>query len=152
MLDGATAILANMNAASIIPTIDAIEEFKIHTNAMSAEFGRTGGAVINATYKSGTNSLHGTVYDFWKNRVLNANSWLNNRNGQGKDFMNVHTFGYSVGGPVYIPKLYDGRNRTFFFHNYEGYRDVIPTRSLLTIPTAAEKTGDSADARTATGT
>lgn len=142
MLDGATAILANMNAASIVPTIDAIEEFKIHTNAMSAEFGRTGGAVINATYKSGTNSLHGTVYDFWKNRVLNANTWVNNRNGQSKDFLNIHTFGYSVGGPVVIPKVYDGRNRTFFFHNFEGYRDVLPTRSLLSVPTVAERGGD----------
>lgn len=151
MLDGATAILANMNAASIIPTIDAIEEFKIHTNAMSAEFGRTGGAVINATYKSGTNNLHGTVYDFWKNRVLNANTWQNNRNGQPKDFNNVHTFGYSVGGPVIVPKLYDGRNRTFFFTNYEGYRDVIPTRTLLTIPTEAERNGDFSNRRDRNG-
>lgn len=142
MLDGATAILANMNAASIIPTIDAIEEFKIHTNAMNAEFGRTGGAVINATFKSGTNALHGTAYDFWKNRVLNANSWLNNRNGRPKDFLNIHTFGYSVGGPVYLPKVYDGRNRTFFFHNYEGYRDVMPSRLLLTVPTELERTGN----------
>jgi len=142
MLDGATAILANMNAASIIPTIDAIEEFKIHTNAMNAEFGRTGGAVINATFKSGTNALHGAAYDFWKNRVLNANSWLNNRNGRPKDFLNIHTFGYSVGGPVYLPKVYDGRNRTFFFHNYEGYRDVMPSRLLLTVPTELERTGN----------
>lgn len=151
MLDGATAILANMNAASIIPTIDAIEEFKIHTNAMSAEFGRTGGAVINATYKSGTNSIHGTVYDFWKNRVLNANTWLNNRNGQPRDFTNVHTFGYSVGGPVVLPKIYNGRNRTFFFTNYEGYRDVIPTRTLLTIPTEAERNGDFSNRRDRSG-
>lgn len=151
MLDGATAILANMNAASIVPTIDAIEEFKIHTNAMSAEFGRTGGAVINATYKSGTNAVHGTVYDFWKNRVLNANTWLNNRNGVTRDFLNVHTFGYSVGGPVYLPKVYDGRNKTFFFTNYEGYRDVIPTRNLLTVPTELEKAGNFAERRDRTG-
>ncbi len=142
MLDGATAILANMNAASIIPTIDAIEEFKIHTNAMSAEFGRTGGAVVNVVFKSGTNTPHGSVYDFWKNRVLNANTWVNNRNAAPKAFTNIHTFGYSVGGPVYLPKLYDGRNRTFFFHNLEGYRDVMPTRWLLTVPTEAEKRGD----------
>lgn len=151
MLDGATAILANMNAASIIPTIDAIEEFKIHTNAMSAEFGRTGGAVVNATYKSGTNDLHGTAYEFWKNRVLNANTWLNNSNGTTRDFLNVHTFGYSVGGPVLLPKVYDGRNRTFFFHNYEGYRDVLPSRQLLTVPTEAEKGGDFSSRRDAQG-
>ncbi len=151
MLDGATAILANMNAASIIPTLDAIEEFKIHTNAMAAEFGRTGGAVVNATYKSGTNSLHGVTYDFWRNRSLNANTWLNNRSGRGRDFTNVHTFGYTIGGPVVIPKLHDGRNKTFFFHNYEGYRDVLPTRSLLNVPTADEKTGNFAGRRLANG-
>jgi hypothetical protein len=142
MLDGATAILANMNAASIIPTIDSIQEFKIQTSSMSAEYGRTGGAVINATYKSGTNGLHGTVYEFWKNRALNANTWLNNKNGQSTSFSNINTFGYSLGGPVIIPKLFDGRNKLFFFTNYEGYRDVNPTQSLLTVPTLAQRTGD----------
>jgi hypothetical protein len=151
MVDGATALTANMGAASMIPTIDAIEEFKIETNALAAEFGRTGGAVLNAIYKSGTNQLHGTVYDFWKNRALNANSWLNNRNGRSKDFSNVHTFGYSVGGPVWIPKVVDGRNKLFFFHNYEGYRDVLPARLQLTVPTAAERTGDFSQRRTAAG-
>ena len=152
MLDGATAILANMNAASIVPTLDAIEEFKIHTNAMSAEFGRTGGAVVNATYKSGTNKLHGVVYDFWRNRALNANTWLNNRAGNRRDFTNIHTFGYTIGGPVEIPKVYSGRNKTFFFHNYEGYRDVLPTRTLLSIPTALEKAGNFSERRLANGT
>ena len=142
MVDGATALTANMGAASVVPTIDAIEEFKIETNALAAEFGRTGGAVINAIYKSGTNELHGTVYDFWKNRVLNANSWVNNRNGVQRDFTNVHTFGYSVGGPVFIPKFYDGRNKLFFFHNYEGYRDILPARLQMSVPTAAEVNGD----------
>jgi hypothetical protein len=151
MLDGATATTANMGAASIIPTIDAIEEFKIETNALAAEYGRTGGAVINATYKSGTNNLHGTVYDFWRNRVLNANSWLNNRNGTKRDVSNVHTFGYSVGGPIIIPKVIDGRNKLFFFHSYEGYRDILPARQVLTIPTAAEKRGDFSQRLTAAG-
>lgn len=151
MLDGATAILANMNAASILPTIDAIEEFKIHTNAMNAEFGRTGGAVINATYKSGTNAFHGTMYDFWKNRVLNANTWLNNSVGSPRNFTNVHTFGYSVGGPVLIPKVYNGRNRTFFFHNFEGYRDILPARQVLTIPTPEEVAGNFSNRRDRAG-
>lgn len=151
MVDGATALTANMGAASVIPTIDAIEEFKIETNALAAEFGRTGGAVLNAIYKSGTNQLHGTIYDFWKNRALNANSWVNNRNGRSKDFSNVHTFGYSVGGPIWIPKVLDGRNKLFFFHNYEGYRDVLPARLQLTVPTAAERTGDFSQRRTAAG-
>jgi hypothetical protein len=151
MLDGATAILANMNAASIIPTIDAIAEFKIQTNAMSAEYGRTGGAVINATYKSGTNNLHGTVYEFWKNRSLNANTWLNDVNHAAKPFTNVNTFGYSLGGPVYLPKIFNGRNRLFFFTNYEGYRDVAPTTTLMTIPTVGQRSGDFSHLATAAG-
>ena len=73
MLDGATAIIGNMNAASIIPTQEATQEFKVQTNGMPAEFGRTGGAVINAVYKSGTNSPHGSLYDFAKNRALATN-------------------------------------------------------------------------------
>lgn len=151
MVDGATALTANMGAASIIPTIDAIQEFKIETNSLAAEFGRTGGAVINAVYKSGTNNFHGTVYDFWKNRSLNANSWLNNRNGNGRDFSNVHTFGYSIGGPVWIPKVYNGKNKLFFFHNYEGYRDVLPSRMQLSVPTELERSGDFSQRRTAQG-
>ncbi len=151
MIDGATALTANMGAATVIPSIDAIQEFKIETNALAAEFGRTGGAVLNAIYKSGTNDFHGTVYDFWKNRVLNSNSWINNRNGRTRDFLNVHTFGYSAGGPVWIPKIYNGRNKLFFFTNYEGYRDVLPSRLQLTVPTALERTGDFSQRRTNTG-
>jgi len=142
MLDGANAVRVQMNTISLIPTIDAIEEFKIHTSAMNAEYGRTGGGVISATYKSGTNTPHGTVYDFWKNSVLNANTWTNNTNRAAKAYTNLHVFGYSVGGPVYIPRVYDGHNKTFFFTNFEGYRDVQPTNALLTVPTAREVTGD----------
>lgn len=152
MLDGAAAQNANMNAASIIPTIDAIEEFKIQTGLMSAEYGRTGGAIINVTTKSGTNSLHGTVYEFWKNVSLNANTWVNNHSHQPKPFSNINTFGGSVGGPVILPKLIDGRNRLFFFTNYEGYRDVNPVSTFLTVPTAAQRTGDFSQLKTSSGT
>jgi hypothetical protein len=151
MMDGASAQNANMNAASIIPTIDAIEEFKIQTGLMSAEYGRTGGAIINVTTKSGTNALHGTVYEFWKNVSLNANTWVNNHSHQPAPFSNINTFGGSVGGPVVLPKLIDGRNRLFFFANYEGYRDVNPVSTYLTVPTAAERTGDFSQLKTSSG-
>ena len=142
MMDGATAVTANMGAASIIPTIDAIQEFKLSTNALAAEFGRSGGAVLNVIYKSGTNSLHGTVYDFARNSVFNSSTWLNNRSGLARPFNNTQTFGYTVGGPVWIPKIIDGRNKLFFFNNYEGYRNVLPVNQLLTVPTLAERSGD----------
>ena len=151
MVDGATAVTANMNAATLIPTIDAIAELQVTTNALAAEFGRSGGAVLNAIYKSGTNQLHGSAYDFWKNRVLNANSWLNNKNGLKTNFSNVNTFGYTLGGPVYLPKLFDGRNKLFFFTNFEGYRNVLPGSTLLTLPTALQQTGNFSQTFTATG-
>lgn len=142
MLDGATAIMANMNGLSIIPTLDALQEFKIQTNGLPAEFGRTGGAVLNAVYKSGTNAPHGELYDYAKNRVLNANTWANNKGGLGKTFTNVQTFGGTFGGPVVLPKIYDGRNKTFFFFNFEGYRDVLPGQVLTTVPTAMQLQGN----------
>ncbi len=151
MMDGASAVTANMGAASIIPTIDAIQEFKISTNALAAEYGRTGGAVLNAVYKSGTNSLHGTVYDFARNRVFNSSTWLNNRSGLARPFNNTQTFGFTVGGPVRLPKIIDGRNKLFFFTNYEGYRNVLPVNQLLTVPTVAERSGDFSGRYTAGG-
>ena len=151
MVDGATAVTANMNSATLIPTIDAIAEMKVTTNALSAEFGRSGGAVVNVIYKTGTNQVHGSAYEFWKNRVLNANSWLNNKNGLKANFTNVNTFGYTLGGPVYLPKVFDGRNKLFFFTNYEGYRDVLPGSALLTVPSTLQQTGNFSQTFTAAG-
>jgi hypothetical protein len=151
MVDGATALTANMSSATLLPTIDAIAEMKVTTNALSAEFGRSGGAVVNAIYKSGTNQVHGSVYEFWKNRALNANSWVNNKNGLPVNFTNVNTFGYTVGGPVYLPKVFDGRNKLFFFTNFEGFRDVLPGSTLLTVPTAVQRNGDFSQTFTSTG-
>jgi hypothetical protein len=151
MLDGASAQNSNDGAVTIIPTIDLIGEFKLQTSSMSAEYGRTDGGVLNATTKSGTNSLHGTVYEFWKNRALNANTWISKHNGTAATFTNVNTFGYALGGPVMLPKLIDGRNHLFFFTNYEGYRDVQPSSSFMTVPTSAERTGDFSKLETSSG-
>ncbi len=151
MVDGATAVTANMGAAAVIPTIDAIQEFKLSTNALAAEFGRSGGAVLNAVYKSGTNQLHGSVYDYARNSFFNSSTWLNNKNGFARPFNNTQTFGYTLGGPVLIPKVVDGRNKLFFFSNYEGYRNVLPVNQLLTVPTAAEHKGDFSSRYTAQG-
>ena len=149
MVDGATAVNSNLGSASILPSIDAIAEMKVQTNAIAAEFGRSGGAVMNIIYKSGTNDVHGSVYEFWKNRVLNANSWLNNRSGLPTNFTNANTFGYSFGGPVYLPKVFNGRNKLFFFTNYEGYRDVLPGSTLLTVPTTLQTQGNYSQTYTA---
>jgi hypothetical protein len=151
MVDGATAVNSNLGSASILPSIDAIAEMKVQTNAVSAEFGRSGGAVMNIIYKSGTNSVHGSVYEFWKNRVLNANSWVNNKSGVPTSFTNANTFGYTFGGPVYLPKIYNGRNKLFFFTNFEGYRDVLPGSTLLTVPTTLQAQGNFSQTYTSSG-
>jgi len=152
MLDGATAVVANLNSVSIVPTIDALQQTKILTANVPAEFGRSGSVVFNATYKTGTNGLHGTLYEFNRNAFMAANLWVNDANHVAKPFSNINTFGFSLGGPVWLPKIFNGKNRLFWFTNYEGYRDVTPVAALLTVPTVAQKNGDFSQTRDTNGT
>ncbi len=112
------------NVPPSVPSKEAVAEFKVLTNGLSAEYGRlSGGAVILAT-RSGTNEFHGSAYEFFKNDKLNANDWNSNRFGQPKGVFHDNVYGFTFGGPVLIPKLYHGRDKTFFFVNYEGSRHV----------------------------
>ena len=111
---------------------DAVEEFKVQTNNFSAEFGRAGGAVINATFRSGTNQFHGTAWEFNRNTSLNATGYF--RPSTGKPTLNRNQFGGVFGGPIL-------RNRAFFFANYEGFRQVQRTVTFSSIPTAAQRQG-----------
>jgi len=106
------------------PSIDAIEEIKIVRSAYSSEFGRAGGGQISVITKSGTRDLHGSVYEFWRNDKLNANNFFNNLNNIRRPPLRYNDFGYTAGGPVYIPRVYDGRNKTFFFFSV-GFRRFI---------------------------
>jgi hypothetical protein len=106
----------------LTPAIDAVEEFRIETAAFKAEDSRASGGNITITTKSGTNELHGRVFDFYQSQRLNANSWFNNKIGRPKSVFHRNDFGANVGGPVYIPGLYNGKNRSYFFFSYEGYR------------------------------
>ena len=111
---------------------EAVQEFKVLQSNFAPEFGQSGDGIINLAMKSGTNAFHGSAYDFFRNRALDARSWeLNTQNSynlrhgialdpQPPDTQN--DFGFTVGGPVYLPHLYDGRNKTFFFFDYEGFR------------------------------
>ncbi|HXG66947.1 MAG TPA: TonB-dependent receptor, partial [Blastocatellia bacterium] len=133
------------------PSVEAFQEFKVLTSNLSAEYGRTGGGITSFAYKSGTNEIHGSVYDYFRNRVLNANRFFNNAQGRDpvtgrerapRPFDNFNDYGGTVGGPVYIPKLYDGRNRSFFFFIYEGSRRRLGGSSISTLPTEAFRRGD----------
>jgi hypothetical protein len=134
------------------PSVDVVQEFKVQTNFFSAEFGNTGGAVINMITKSGTNEFHGVGYEFARNAVMNANSWFSNRAGRTIPDFKRNVFGGTLGGPVLIPRIYSGRNKTFFFYDYEGTRQSTAATQLSTIPTLKERAGDFSDTRDANGT
>ena len=124
----------------IQPSIDAIQEFKVQTNAYSAEFGRGNGAILNAVLKSGSNSFHGDVYEFFRNDVLDARNAFD---AFGKQPYHQNQFGATFGGPII-------KNRTFFFVDYEGFRVVQALPQLSAIPTPAEIGGDFSSFLTAT--
>jgi len=125
------------------PSVDAVEEFKVKTSNFSAEYGRSAGGIISATIKSGTNSLHGSAWEFLRNEKLDANNFFSNAGGVPRQAFKQNQFGFTMGGPVVIPKIYHGTNRTFFFGDYEGTRRrTTASSSLLDIPPPAFRTGD----------
>ncbi|MBS1821856.1 MAG: TonB-dependent receptor [Acidobacteria bacterium] len=143
-LDGADNVDRGSNLTLLAyPSIDAIGEFKTQRGAYSAEYGRSASGQINVVTRSGTNAFHGTAYEFFRNNVFNANTYFNGRNGVSRPVLRYNDFGYTFGGPVWIPKVYDGRNKTFFFFSQE-LRRVI-TYGVFTnfgVPTVAERQGN----------
>jgi len=115
----------------VLPPVDAISEFKVQTANFSAELGRSAGAVLNATIKSGTNSIHGAAWEFFRNDVLDAADWFENNAGTKKGRLRLNQFGASIGGPIIKDKI-------FFFGDYEGLRRVQGTVETGAVPTAAE--------------
>ncbi|MBM3815338.1 MAG: TonB-dependent receptor, partial [Acidimicrobiia bacterium] len=136
-LDGTFNNGSFFKTAAIAPSIDAIAEFKIQTN-MSAKFGAAAGANVNVSIRSGTNELHGSAYEFLRNDKLDSRQYFAVRRPAFK----FNQFGGTLGGPVFIPKVYDGRNRTFFFFNYEGFQQRREAVQNITIPNAAWKSGN----------
>lgn len=133
------------NVAYIPPT-EAVQEFKIQTATFDASLGYTLGAVVNVSLKSGTNALHGAAWDFAQNNALNATDYFRNLNGQPKLPVKSQRWGVSVGGPLWLGKLHDGRNRTFWMYTYEGIHDAaIETPTSGAVPTAKERLGDFSD-------
>lgn len=137
LLDGANdlAFLGNYNYA---PIIDDIQEFKIQSNNDLAEFGGVAGGIVNVLTKAGTNAFHGTAWEFLRNEQLDArNFFLPSRNP-----LRQNQFGVTSGGPTVLPKIYNGRNRTFFFFAYEGFRQSQTAQTIIRAPTPVELTGD----------
>ena len=142
---------ANMNANSAVPSVEGVEEFRIQTNSYSAEYGRSGGGVLTIATKSGTNTLHGSLFEFVRNSKMDANNWFANASGQKLATFQRNEFGASSGGPLVIPKVYDGRNKTFWFAVYEGRRQRAATTRFFTLPTAEQMGGDFSKTLTAAG-
>jgi Carboxypeptidase regulatory-like domain len=142
LLDGHWDTAADWGGVIYVPSMEAVEEAKIQTNSFTAEYGWSTGNVYNVVTKSGSSSLHGDVFEFLRNSDLDANFFFNDAHGVPRTAFKRNQFGVAGGGPVYIPGLYKQRNKTFFFAYYEGLRQGTPGPVLLTMPTAAEKSGD----------
>ncbi|HET9533312.1 MAG TPA: carboxypeptidase regulatory-like domain-containing protein, partial [Blastocatellia bacterium] len=148
-----------------VPTVDSIQEFRVITSLPTAEFGRSAGGVVNLVTRGGTRDIHGGLYEFWRNDKLNANSFFGNAAGRhcdrGEDpplgkscgeerspraKLRYNNFGYNVGGPIYIPKLYEQRDKTFFFFSQEWRRIIrAPAESIIRVPSLKERAGDFSD-------
>lgn len=131
-----------VNISQWVPARFAVAEFKLQTGALQAEHGRAGGSIMNLVIKSGTNEFHGDFYEFLRNAALDANLFFNNQRGLRLARYGSNTYGASLGGPILLPRLYNGRNRTFFFFNFEGSREGNGISPLLNVPTARMRTGD----------
>jgi carboxypeptidase family protein len=137
LLDGApNNSQAGGNNIALVPSVDAVQEFKIQTNSYDAQYGHTGGGIINVSLKSGTNGLHGSLYEFARRSPLDANSFQNNarsvpRNDDHGHFLDQ--YGIVASGPIVLPKLYNGRDQSFFMVSYEGYREGTPTPLTLSV-------------------
>ncbi len=143
LLDGAPNN-ANQSGNNIayVPPADAVQEFKIATNSYDAQYGRTAGGVVNMSLKSGTNSLHGSVYEYYRRKWLDANSFLLNAQNKPKTNHYLDQYGFSIDGPVVIPGLYNGKSKTFFMFTGEKYREGTPAPLTSTVPTEAFRRGD----------
>ncbi|HLW78775.1 MAG TPA: TonB-dependent receptor, partial [Terriglobia bacterium] len=129
----------NGTAFVVLPPVDAIQEFKVQTNNYGAEFGRAGGAVLNASVKSGTNQLHGDAWEFVRNDKFDAADFFENATGLRKGEYRQNQFGGAIGGPISIPHVYNGTNKTFFFADYQGTRIRQASPYVVTVPSAAER-------------
>ncbi|MBW4028644.1 MAG: carboxypeptidase regulatory-like domain-containing protein [Acidobacteria bacterium] len=156
LVDGASTQRADSASAfdQTAPSVEALQEFKVTTSTIPAEFGRTTGGVESFSIKSGSNAYHGTIYDIFQNEDMNANDYFNklrisqnptsasNLKNNARSLDRKNDYGGTLGGPVVIPKLYNGKDKTFFFFSYEQFRQNQSGTSINTMPTAAVRGGD----------
>ena len=143
LIDGQNNMDIGSNAGNVVtPPLDALEEFKVLRNNFSAEFGQVTGGVINVITKSGTKDFHGSVYEFFRNDKLDATDFFLNSSGTPKSELRQNNFGYTFGGPFWIPGLYNkDKSKDFFFASYEGRREVRGNVATDNVPTVRQRNG-----------
>jgi hypothetical protein len=144
-IDGVSNTFADGAARARVafsPPQAAIQEFKMQTSTYDASAGHTIGAVVNVSTTSGTNDLHGEAHWFVRNSAFDAPNFFNNKNNTKPPVYQDNRYGVSGGGPVYLPRLYDGKNRTFWFYAWEANKWIVPGNFTGTVPSAAQKQGD----------
>ncbi|MBN9657661.1 MAG: TonB-dependent receptor [Acidobacteria bacterium] len=139
------------NRAIIIPSLEAVSEMKVQYATYDAEMGRTGGGVFNTLLKSGSNQAHGSLMGYMRQTDWLANTFFNNRNKIGITDQPFRNYGGSFGAPVFIPKVYNGKNKSFFWLGFEGYRDTQAASREQYTPTALERIGDFSQSKNSAG-
>jgi hypothetical protein len=144
MFDGGNNTNLTFNGPEYSPQVEEVQEFRIQTSNFSAEYTSTGGGVINVASKSGANSVHGSLFEYFRNDVLSANDFFSNSAGKARPMLRYNQFGGTIGGPII-------KNRTFFFFAYEGLREEVPTVVTTSVPTALQRAGDFSQTYSSTG-
>jgi hypothetical protein len=142
LLDGVSVTTNTTGQVGQLPSPDALQEFRVMTSAYSAESGRTAGGMISMVVKSGTNQFHGGLYELFRNEDMNANNFFNNNRGIARPQDRYNQFGGTIGGPLWIPKLYNGRNKTFLFFNYDQTVQRVTSIPINIVPSDAFKQGN----------
>ena len=149
LLDGISIVVCCQGQPALTPSVEVVNQFKVITSNPPAQFGRSSGGFLNIVTKTGGNQLHGDAYEFFRNDALDAANYFTKRSGKypfpGRDDYTLphhfNQFGIFVSGPVYLPHLYNGRDKTFFTVGYEGTRNLAPTYQTTTVPTALMRQG-----------
>jgi hypothetical protein len=141
LIDGAPDTTRN-NRVAYNPPPDAVQEIKVETFQSDAAYGHTAGGTVNVVMRGGTNQIHGSAYEFNQIKNFAATPFFTNKAGGKKSSLIYNQYGFTVGAPVYIPKLINGRNRVFWFFGWEGIKDALPEAQNVTVPTAKMRGGD----------
>ena len=150
-IDGVPNNLVGLNNLAYVPPVEATQEFKVQTNTYDAQYGRTSGGVVNVSIKSGTDKLHGAAYEYLRRTGLTANIFVNNANNSPRTNQLVDQYGFVLDGPVRIPRVYNGKDRTFFTFAMERDRQKDPRPAQGSVPTLLERNGDFSQTLTAAG-